>query len=449
MIDEMTKDSFVSKTSQRIKNIVSENTALYLLFIVTFAIIGFAFLLSFPMMAVICAYKLINLVAEFSNPEFTNPEYIPTIAALYTGLVVGLLTSYRIAKIRVCKPSGIKILENKAPELFKLIDHLNSIGSRTNFDRIILTEEHKIEIISTPVFGLPVWNKNTLVIGLPVMINMSPKQFKAALLRKLYQPPRVNLSITYWVVRLRQNWCQYNEAYNKKTKLLDTPLSLFFKYFAPLFERASAIAVRMNELNADSHALRELNDEELLDMIQGEFVCKFFLENAYWPKVRSFVRKSPDISVHPHEKMAQLLKQGLPKKDAMQLLTSAFTTQDSTNDPTPSLRTRLDNIGHRRIKMPTQVKQNAAQAYLQDSFTAYVKIIDKSWMSTTLTQWKKQDKIDKHDTDLLRYLELKATDTKLSYKEIWQFSRLNKKRYGKKAALNFKNILLKKLPQAA
>jgi len=441
--------AFISKISLRIKIIISRYPALYLTLITVFAFSGFAYLLLFPFLTLVAANNLLQLAPGFTIPISSNPQQWIVIGAWYLCMVTCLVVSYRMFTIKISPPTGLKFQQDKAPELFRLIAQLHAQHAQVKIDNIILTQEHKIEIIKTPVFGLPVWNKITLAIGLPVMINLSDQQFKSALIRKFYQFSKANISLTNWIFWLRHNWSQYNEAYSAKRKFGHFPLTLFFKFYTPKFNKASALAVRMDELKADSYTLNEINDGDLLDMIQGEFICKFFLENTYWPKIRNHIRKSPSTNIHPHEKMAQILAQGLPQKNAMHLLASAYITKDTTENASPTLKSRLNNIGHLKIKKPKQVRLNAAQTYLGDSYNAYVKFIDKAWMATTLSEWKKQDRVNLQEHSLLKLLKNKACISRLSYKEMWQYAKLTKKIYGNKTAISFKNIMLRKLPQAA
>jgi hypothetical protein len=444
MIDETSREPFFSKASLRIKLLIATYPKLYLALTTLFALLGLSYLLSFPILTLVAGYKLVSLA-----PQYLNPELWPIMGAWTVCLLVCSLVSYSILTIKVPQPKGLKLHSDKTKELFQLIDELQARHTQVKFDNIILTDEHKIEIIKTPAFGIPVWNKNTLAIGLPVLINLSEQQFKATLMRKFYQFSNANISITNWLVWLRQNWVQYKEAYSINRKPGHLPLSLFLRFYTPKFNKFSALAVRMDELKADSYSLNELNDEELLDMIQSEFVCKSFLENTYWPKIRSFVRKSPTANIYPHRKMAMLLSKGLPMKNAMNLLASAYIKTDISDNANPTLKARMENIGHSKIMMPTEIKHNAAQTYLGDSYNAYIKVIDKTWMSTTLIKWKKEDKIQRQIFSKLKALRDKACASRLSYKEMWQFAQLNKKLYGKESAIAFKNILLKKLPHAA
>lgn len=448
MIEEAAPVSFVSKANHRFKIIISTYPALYLMLITLFALSGIAYLLMFPYLTLVSGYQLIQLAPDFATSFTTNPQQWTLITIWYFCLAISLVTSYRIFRIKVPQPKGLKIQPDKAPELFKLIDQLRDQHAQVKIDNIILTQEHKIEIIKTPVFGLPIWNSTTLTIGLPVMINLSNQQFKSALMRKFYQFSNANISLTNWIFWLRQNWTQYEEAYKNKKKLGHLPLRLFFKFYAPKFNKASAFAARMDELKADRYTLNEINDADLLDMIQGEIVCKFFLENTYWPKIRNLVRKSPTADIYPHEKMAHLLAQGLPQKNAMHLLASAYAKKGTTEDASPTLKTRLDNIGHQKIKKPSQAKINSAQTYLGGSYLAYVKFIDKAWTTTTLSEWKKQDRTYQQEYSLLKMLENKASlSSKLSYKEMWLYAKLKKKI--DQTAISFKNIMLRRLPQAA
>lgn len=435
--------TIASKTYQHIKLYLCDHPAVYLAFISCFALIGYAYLLMFPLITVVASYKLMSLA-----PEFSNIQMLPITFAWFACLVTGAMVSNRIVTFKMSAPRGVALNLSKAPELCHLLAQLKKKNPALNLHRIILNEQNKMEIIKTPVYGIPARNTNTLIIGLPVFINLTKSQFKSALTRKILQNTPSYTNITNWIVCFRQSWSQYQAAYNAHKDFSHFPLRTFFSIYTPLFDKYSAMAVRLDELNIDSKLLNEINDEDLLDMIQGEFVSRTFLENAYWPRIRKFVRKSPSANITPHNKMAKLLQKGLPQKDAMHLLANALHKSDPDNLE-PSLRDRMNNIGHQRIKVPYQANSNAAQAYLGNSYGEYIKLIDISWMSSTLSKWKQQDKELRHDHHELNSLKDKANGSRLSYKEMLAFSRLSKRLYGKSASIALKDIIRKKLPQAA
>lgn len=48
-------------------------------------------------------------------------------------------------------------------------------------------------------------------------------------------------------------------------------------------------------------------------------------------------------------------------------------------------------------------------------------------MTTTLPEWKKQDRTYQREYSLLKTLKNKASLSKLFYKEMWQYAKLKKK----------------------
>ena len=138
----------------------------------------------------------------------------------------------------------------------------------------------------------------------------------------------------------------------------------FFRVFAPLYERISLPAARLDELMADSYAMEVCSDEEMLDTISTETVCRHYLEDKYWPTYRKLAVRVRELMPKPHAGMPSVLRRGLQGDRGQDWLMKAMEREPRRDDPMPSLAKRVENIGHRKPRMSGIALESAATAYL-------------------------------------------------------------------------------------
>ena len=95
-----------------------------------------------------------------------------------------LALSYAIVRsmwVSLPPPEGRRIARAEAPELFELCARLRKRLRGPKVHRILMTDEFNAAIVQVPRLGLLGWPKNYLIVGLPLMLAMSPRQFEAVL----------------------------------------------------------------------------------------------------------------------------------------------------------------------------------------------------------------------------------------------------------------------------
>jgi hypothetical protein len=332
----------------------------YMVAAAALALAGYGWLLLFP---------LLVLAGVSGGYEALTGQ--PAVAwsrlLIWSAVTAGAaLVSWRMARFRPALPAGILLDRNKAPALYELLDELCRHYRRPGIDRVMVSGEFVLEIVKTPYTSLPVWSMNTLVIGLPLIQSLSPTQFHCSLARRLGQFSKHNNPLGNWLYQLRRIWPQYAIA----TEAADPgilPVQWFFRVFAPLYERLSLPAARLDELTADSYAMETCSDEEVLDTITTETVCRLYLEEKYWPTYRKLTTRVRAILPKPHVGMASVLRTGLQGDRGQEWLMKAIEREPRLDDPMPSLGKRVENIGHRKPRMSGIAPESAATVFLDSA----------------------------------------------------------------------------------
>ena len=347
---------------------------LYLGCITLLALFGYAFVLLFPLLVLA---GLLNIYLELATNDVTNWQSVLTWFAIVS---IAALVSYRSTQMRPKPPAGLTLVEDKAPELFKLVQQHCNYFKRPAIHRIVVTTQYELDIIKTPLWALPVWSTNTMIIGLPVLQSLSPKQFECVVARRIGQFSKRYNSLTNWLYQLRAIWQQYRVSYSQQKGFGIEPLKWFFSAYAPLYAKSSLYAAWLDELNADTYAMQLFNDEEVLEMITADALCRWYLHNQFWPAVYKIASIETKSLQTPHTKIASTVH-AIKSGDRLDILIDKVYRQKPPSiQAIPSLQDRIRNIGHELPRMGKDTTENAAVFYLGASVKSVVGIIDKLWL---------------------------------------------------------------------
>jgi hypothetical protein len=195
------------------------------------------------------------------------------------------------------------------------------------------------------------------------MQSLSAAQFRCALARRLGQFSKRHNPLENWLYQLRRIWPQYGIATEAAAPGFQ-PVRWFFSGFAPLYELVSLPAARLDELAADSYAMEVCSDEEVLDTITTETVCRLYLDEKFWPVYRKLSARVREAMLKPHAGMASVLRAGLQGDRGEEWIMKAMAREPRWDDPMPSLAKRVENIGHWKTHMVGIAAVPAAAVYL-------------------------------------------------------------------------------------
>jgi len=342
---------------------------------VVLALVGYAYLLLFPVLFLAGIWTLGSYVvleqATGNAMHFLGWTLITGISALVT---------IRLTKIKFNATPGVTLDAPMANKLHQLLDKFSEETTIPRIDRIVVTEQLSIDLVKTPTMAIPFWSSNTLVIGLPLMQCLSPEYFECAVIRKLLQYTKQRNSVIKWLHQLRNVWLLYMNVLSKNVTLGTLPLAIFFQLYAPLYRDLSTPVAHRNELDADLDTLQFVNDEDLLQTIEAVIVAKIYLDQQYWPKILKAIKENQEMDIQPYSNLEEILKQGLTTKNTKRWLDSVFESESHRLKAIPSLRARMYNIGRARIRIPERIQQTAAQIYLEHDYTKVVDGVNQLWM---------------------------------------------------------------------
>jgi len=377
------------KPGSFIESLVHKFPRFYISCVALVAIVGYAFVLLFPLLVLT---GLLNIYTALTVSDVINWQ---TALIWLVVVLAAALISYRSTQIKPKPPVGLTLVEEKAPGIFKLVQQHRNYYKRPVIHRIVITEHYELDIVKTPLWALPVWSTNTLIIGLPVLQCLSPKQFECMVARRIGQFSKRYNPVTNWLYQLRSIWQQYRVSYNQQRGFGIQPLKWFFSVYAPVYAMISVYAARQDELNADSYAMELFNDKDVLEMITADALCRWYLHSQYWPAVVKVASIETRSLPTPHTKMSSAVHAIKNGERLDKLIDNAYGEKPLSSNAMPSLRDRIKNIGHQKPCMEKDTSENAAVFYLGTSVKGVIDVVDKLWLKSFLEQRKKHRRQNK------------------------------------------------------
>lgn len=368
----------------------------YLALVTIFAITGFLFLTAFPVLLVISTEHLYQVLAGPTTDYITAPHL-----AWLLLLAFSTLMSFRILTLRFPGIEGIGLRRETTPKLFKLLDELQNDTHYPVPNRVVVTDRFELQIIKTPEFGIPLCHQSTLVIGLPILLSLSPNHFRCALAHKLAQFNGKDNTVTNWLYQLRDIWKQYLTALSAKKDLSvkkspsgkpsrsDQLLYWFFALYTPFYRCISIPAAQYDELLADQKVLDTINNDDLFKAIESLIVAKIFLQRLYWPSIHHVIKQNPKSGILPYTRLEQIIQSALPQYNIKQWLEQQYNNNRQPHNTTPSLKAHMEMLGRSRIKLPDSPQQSAAKVYLDTAYRGVIKRIDDYWVKRQRRNIKK------------------------------------------------------------
>ena len=131
-----------------------------------------------------------------------------------------------------------------APKLFELIDEVCSQVDGPRLHNVLLTEDFNAGIVQTPRLGPFGWQRNHLLIGLPLLQALSPAEFRAVLGHEYGHLSGNHGRFSGWIYRVRQTWTQLLTTLHEQRRHFSFIFEWFLDWYAPFFNAYSFVLAR-------------------------------------------------------------------------------------------------------------------------------------------------------------------------------------------------------------
>ncbi len=401
------------------------------------ALLGYGYI--FTVLAVLAAaLGLLGLAA-------LGGKHLYAIGKIAIPLLILAWVILRALWVRLDEPEGRELTAAEAPELFAAIDDMRRKLRGPRVHRVLLTDEYNAAVVQTPRLGLLGWQKNHLILGLPMMQALSPEQFRAVLAHEYGHLAGAHSRFSGWIYRIRKSWQQLMEAldHSGRSNFL---FKKFFDWYSPFFAAYTFVLARANEYQADRCASDLVGARHAADALLNFSLKGALLRERFWPQVHARADREAAPSFGPHGEMGTALRGPLAPQEASEWLQSALARKTDTGDTHPCLADRLASLGE-TARIPEPVRDSAARRYFGAALTPLAGEIDRGWAGAVQESWRERyEHVQKGRAELARLAEQSAKG-ELALQEAWDLAYWAEEIEGEAAALPLYRALLERAPE--
>jgi Zn-dependent protease with chaperone function len=382
--------------------------------VLALAVLGNVYIVA---MLLIIVAVLIALVASL---------YLLKAVAVKLILVVGffLWVVLKALWVKTEPPSGIRIRPQQAPELFELIDALRRDLGAPPFHEVLVTDDFNAAVAQTPRLGIFGWDRNWLLVGLPLMQALSVEQFRAVLAHEFGHLAKGHGRISNWIYRQRLRWSRLLAVLAATKSGGGFLFKPFLTWFAPYFNAYSFPLARANEYEADAASARLTSPRTAAEALTCSGVVGGFLFGQYWPQVHKQASDLPTPSFNPYHGIATRIASDLDESSARAWLNKAMAQQTDLADTHPSLTDRLRAIGETpRLALPGTGE--SADRLLGDKLGAITERFGRQWQERITPSWEQYFReVQRSRSQLAGLNERLAAGDELTIKEALERAKL-------------------------
>jgi Zn-dependent protease with chaperone function len=389
----MTREEF-DKLVQQVESGVGRDARALYRRILCWTILGYAGLVA-PL-GMVLAFSLAFIIPGVLWPQ--DAVFALVIGALI--LTVGGWAAGRVLWVRLSPPEGREVLREEAPVLFQALDELCRKLKSVPFHQVLILPNCNAGVVQRPRLGIFGWQKNYLLLGLPLMEGLSKEELVAVLAHECAHLSKEHHRSGQWIYRLRRSWEQVFEKLSRPRgsgEISLRPLiGKFVQWFWPRFNAYAFVLSRAHEYQADAVAA-ELGgkDHAATALIRIGWYMRV-LDEKFWPDLWQLT-KSSDV---PPEGVFLRLKQSLSAINHSsdgKWLEQAFRSTTTNADTHPCLSDRLRAIGWNCGAGASDVasalpapRPNAAEALLGSALGKIREEVEQAWRKKCEQQWRQQ-----------------------------------------------------------
>jgi Zn-dependent protease with chaperone function len=387
----------------------------------------------------------------------------PNAATIKLAFVLGAIgggMAWAILKglwVRLPPPEGLRLDPASAPALFQLIEELRRELRGPGFHEVLLEGSFNAAVMQVPRLGVFGWQKNYLLLGLPLMEGLSPEEFKAVLAHEFGHLSANHSRFGGWIYRLRRTWERIFEEIARRQQRGAFLLTKFLAWFWPQFNAHAFVLSRANEYVADACSAQATNPAQAASALARCHLLGALLDEKFWPETFKRANNEAAPPADIYARAAALLRQPPATTDSARWLRAGFLLPTTNSQTHPSLTDRLRALGQLPTgadqgdfptALPSVTGPSAAEAFLGTSLPALSGRLSREWSEAVQEGWRSRHAEVARLREEMALAEAAATEGP-SAEQLWKKAELLLKLEGDEAARPVVDELLAICPNHA
>lgn len=325
--------------------------------------------------------------------------------------------------VRLPAPDGMPLKGRDYPLLFDTLQDLRRHLRGPRIHQVLLRDDFNAAVAQVSRLGLFGWQKNYLILGMPLMQALSPVQFAAVLAHEYGHLSGAHGRAGAWIYRLRKRWHQLMQALDREEHWGKFVFARFFDWYAPFFAAYSFVLARANEYEADRAAAQATDVRDIADALIAAHIKAGFLDERYWPTLYAQADRLPQPVMSPFLDMGRLMQRDIGADDAQRRLIAGLEERTGTADTHPALKDRLAALGQ-EPRLPPSVTRTAAEHFFGARLLRLTEQLAESWRARINASWKERYAHVQASTQRLTGLESARKTAAWSEAETYEYARL-------------------------
>jgi len=300
-----------------------------------------------------------------------------------------LAISARMLLSRLDAPQGRALKAAEAPRLFRLIERLRSQLKAPAIHTVLLTHDFNAAIAQVPRFGLFGGHRNYLILGLPFLNTVAPKEMMAVLAHEYGHLAGSHGKLSAWIYRQRRTFASLHEhaSQRREEDVINGVFATLLDRFAPYYNAYTFVLSRQNEYEADAVAGRLAGAEaSAAGLVRSELLAEW-LQQEFWPKLYQQAAQRANPSFMPYAAMRKIAAATMPEWASKERLQAAWQRDSGVHDTHPCLRERVQALDQ-PCALPPALSVTAADALLGESLASLTREFDQRWWDGEKGQWQ-------------------------------------------------------------
>jgi Zn-dependent protease with chaperone function len=349
--------------------------------------------------------------------------------------------------VRLGEPEGRALTPDEAPELFAELKRIRKDLGAPRVHEVIITDDFNAAITQVPRLGLFGWQKNYLILGLPLMMTLTLDEFRAVVAHEMGHLAGNHGKFSAWIYRLRMTWYRIKASFDdgQNASML---FNRFFNWFVPYFGAYSFVLARQDEYEADRSAAEVSGAQVAGAALVKTHVLGAYLGEKFWPKLFERNQREEEAPRRLFVEMHTELNASVESADAQMLLTQALQRQTGFDDTHPSLSDRLEALGV-EAELPPPAEQSAGDVLLAGVHETLTEEFSREWHASVRRKWQKIHAESRSGRERLAELRELRGERELGDQELWQLATLTERFDSEEEALELFQAYLDTYPEDA
>lgn len=287
-------------------------------------------------------------------------------------------------------PPGLRLRRRDFPALYGELDQICKQLDARKVHQVVITDEFNAAIVQTPRLGILGWQKNTLILGLELLMILPTQQARAVIAHELGHLSGNHSRFNGWIYRVRMTWLRIMYSFAEQQGIAARMMTKFFDWYAPRFAAYSYPLAQINEYEADKVAAELTDAQTTADALINTTANAPYVDEHYWSEFFKQADHQPQPPSMPWHGLQQFIEtHAIDREKLQQNLNKILKRQTSFEDTHPSLTDRLNALGA-EAKLPQDQDDNAAHFWLGEQLDAIITDFDQVWLNNNQQGWQQR-----------------------------------------------------------